>query len=227
MIDFDKIPDMIAHLKTTCFRVRDISENLVFESEEASPDGSIEAFKNLKATLQNYNRLKIQLCSDSNVKQGWKNGFNYVVYISSPASGAATPQQPQNNNGFPNIPGFGLMEFFDLKLQNELLKIKLEKKAEKKERVLPEIPASYLPILQAMGINMGAQPGLAGAEPQRHTLTAEMTGEEKAVVDQKLTEIENTVGSLLGKADIDKVLKVLKAAEQNPALLDSVLPFIK
>ena len=221
MINFDNIPDMFEQLKAFNFRIYSMNAEVLFQSENKSANEARVAFEELKDKLFNYGKIQVRLCNDSNVAQGWKNGFLHTAFFS--VSEKQQPQQLQQQN-YNSIPGMGMMDIINLKVENEVLKMKLAQ-PQQVSNSLPEIPASYLPFLGALGLNMG-QPGLAG-EPQRHTLTHELTEEEITAVDSKLTDIENTVGSILDKADIDKVLKVLKAVDQNPDLLDSVLPFIK
>jgi hypothetical protein len=221
MINFDNIPDMFEQLKAFNFRIYSMNAEVLFQSENKSANEARVAFEELKEKLFNYGKIQVRLCNDSNVAQGWKNGFLHTAFFS--VSEKHQPQQQQQQQA-QNIAGLSMLDIINLKVENAVLKMQLAA-PQQQSNALPEIPASYLPLLSAFGLNM-AQPGLAG-EPQRHTLTHELTEEEKAQVDSKLTDIENTVGSILGKTDIDKVIKVLKAVDNNPALLDSVLPFIK
>ena len=221
MINFDNIPEMFEQLKAFNFRVYSMNAEVLFQSENKSANEARVAFEELKDKLFNYGKIQVRLCNDSNVAQGWKNGFLHTAFFS--VSEKQQPQQQQQQQA-QNIAGLSMLDIINLKVENAVLKMQLAA-PQPQSNALPELPASYLPLLSAMGLNMG-QPGLAG-EPQRHTLTHELTGEEKTEVDLKLTDIENTVGSILGKSDIDKVIKVLKAVDSNPALLDSVLPFIK
>jgi hypothetical protein len=224
MISFDTISEMLTLNKCSNFRITDVQGAMLFESLNETPEAAQSALDEAKKMLSGYPRINVSIATKGQAAQGWKNAFQYKnVFFSAPAQ-----QQPvQQGLGFLGGAGMpGIMEYFQLKMDYALLQMKMEAKANKKEKGLPEIPASYLPILQAMGLNLAPASGLAGGEQPRHALTQEMTAEEKTAVEGKIEEVEKLVVSILEKADIEKVIKVLKAVDKNPSLLDKVLPFL-
>lgn len=225
MIDFDDIEKMIEHLGVCNVRVKDLNGNLLYSIEEENPAISIIKFKDLKTKFQSYGRLNVQLCSESNVKQGWKNGYEYTVFFSSQP---APTNQPTGNVSASDsgLSGFTVADIVNLKVDNAILKMQLDNGNSKNS--LPEIPASYLGILQAFGLGSGVGgSALAGNAATGARLTLNTTEKEQEEINNKLTQVENLLSSILTKVDIEKIILVLTQVDKNPALIDTVLNFYK
>jgi hypothetical protein len=224
MIDFDDVEKMIEHLGVCNVRVKDLNGNLLYTIEEENPAISIIKFKDLKTKFSSYGRLLVQLCSESNVKQGWKNGYEYTVFFSSQPASAQQQQQPTANAS--GLGGFSVADIVSLKVDNAILKMQLEQGNNK--NTLPEIPASYLGVLQAFGlVSGGNSSALAGNAATGAKLTLNTTEKEQEEINNKLTQVENLLSSILTKVDIEKVILVLTQVDKNPALIDTVLQFYK
>ena len=225
MINFDDVPDMMDHLKVSNFRVKDQAGNLLFQIESDSINQAKGEFIKVKDKFSQYGRIQVQLCNDSNVAQGWKNGYLYTVFFSVNPAQVQQPVQQPAAIGAGGFPGFGLAEIIRMSTENAILKFQIENKQESNS--LPEIPVSYLNVLQGLGMmGSGSSPGLSGSH-EKSRLTLDVTGEEKTILDEKLTQLESLMGSVLQKVDIEKIIRIMIAVNKDPKLVDSVLPFIK
>jgi hypothetical protein len=227
MINFDDLPDMMDHLKVSNFRIKDQAGNLLFQIESDSINQAKGEFIKVKDKFLQYGRIQVQLCNDSNVAQGWKNGYLYNVFFSANQSGQSQPVQQPAAIGGGGFPGFGLAEIIKMTTENAIMKFQIENKSDKSGFTFPEIPVSYVSVLQGLGMMApGSAPGLSGSH-EKSKLTLDVTGDEKTILDQKLNQLESLIGDVLQVVDIEKIIRIMIAVKKNPKLVDSVLPFIK
>lgn len=226
MIEYNDLESMVEQLKVGNFRFRDMSENLLYQYENDNPALTIQHIKEVKPKFSTYGRILVQLCSNSHVAQGWKNGFNYTVYFDALKGQQQQPmQQQQPIQNFGSVPGFDIAKIIQLSIENATLKMQLDNQNNK--NTLPEIPMSYLGLLESFGLSKPATgSALAGQQPATK-LTMQHAAGENPDLDSKLTEYEKLCIDIVGKVDIEKLLKVFKAVATDPGKVDLILPFIK
>jgi hypothetical protein len=217
-------------------RVLDPRGNRILDIDEANPEQAADKLMSYESILSSYGRLTVKGGDELNLKQNFSNGYQWQVgFNNAPAAG-------QNNfamNG--NVSQQQLQLATKVKeleltiLFNDKFKA-LEDKLQKKND-LP-IPMEYLPFIgEFLGwddekmfrkLQMSSMAGnLSGLNsmmktqtPAKPKLTIEGTAEEKNKI------IESTMTSLAAKVDIDKMIALLTAVNNNPKFVDQALSFI-
>ena len=204
MIDFVDVAGMVEHLKVPNVRIKDMNQNLLYQIENENPGATILQLKEIENKFSSYGRLIVQLCTTANVKQGWKNGYEYTVFFSGLSSQQQQPTPTQAPTFAGGVPGFGIAEIIKLSIENATLKMQIDNGG---KNSLPEIPVSYLGLLEAFGISKPGAPGLAGGV---NSLSVSGTNTEIENANKQIEELESLMSQVLKVHDIEKILKVLQ-----------------
>ncbi len=231
MIHIEEISSLVEKNKAPFIRVRDLAGNLLGEiMDSENTQTSIKRLLEMLEMFAEYGKVVVEAANESQKNQNFRYCYKWTVKV------AAAPAAPgkQELAGVSNFAPAGYMSIaeYTAKLELEKLKLQIEELKKAKKVELPELPASYMFLageLLGWDDNKTSRmvSGLAGAATTEKVKTSLHMTEEEAqeAAKQKLEQIQNLMLSIMSKVEADKIIKVLRACDEKPEMIDKVLLF--
>lgn len=208
MIDVEKIPDMITKNKVTHVRLYDYNGMLLHELSGDDPGKCADQFEVDVVDFSGYGKIKVKCATEGQFNQSWKNCFEYIVHLGSAPSGR------KEETGLSGVipAGYVSKDYMNLAIQLEALKLQIAAKNDK--NALPELPLSWVPVLQGLGMipeGTTHTPGIAGGEtiPPNTKHSVHMTPEEEKDLEKKIEKMNNLMGAIVNKVPIETCIIML------------------
>ena len=213
MININHVPALIEKFKIITLEVKNIDGFRIFDIITKDIDLCIKKWNELVPFLSDHKRLSLYVGDANMQKGGLKGKLTWMVFN----DGSSNEDQPRKENSqmAGTGPGIiGMKDYLDSKVKEieQSYEIKhLKEQLGKKEEEGGGEGSQWIGFLERMINKDSAGNTLHGPE---------------TVMGTQQEEMEKVMESICNKVPIEKVLRLLRAVDKNPALVDQALKFI-
>lgn len=256
MINVTDIPKLLHNNKCTVMRIRDFDGNEIAKFESGTPAALEKDFNDSLPYINGYGRIEIQAGTDSLKAANWRGGYVWKCFTNgTPATTNTKTTQPIGAIPAGYVSQDIMQQMIDLAVQkasfaNEKKMWELEQqvKDKKHEKGLAGVFMRYEPLLMQKFLGISVPPAnglnspgnLNGAPADTATQTQTITDQQKDLFEKAGQDLTNQVQNIdvmttlfnalaqpgIKQAGYNKIILLLQAVNNNPAIVDTALQFL-